>query len=173
MDYQGNRVFNVEPQYISNPENDEFVTIYRNKTDGLYYGRRKNGTDEPLYKNVDNFKKIVMKFRENGGEPEVVFYENTTLTNLSFDRIGTGDYLVQSDGNPFTNNLFYYQGVVTGRATIIPISDTSDTIGFLYVRYSNDTRFRIKVLDKNYNPINIESLIGNNWFNLPEIKIYN
>ena len=48
MDFQGNRVFNVEERYISNPENDEFVTIYRNKLDNKYYGRRANGVNEPL-----------------------------------------------------------------------------------------------------------------------------
>lgn len=46
MEFQGNRVFNVEGKYIDTPTNDEFVTIWRNKLDNKYYGRRANGTDE-------------------------------------------------------------------------------------------------------------------------------
>lgn len=39
-------VFNVEPQYIKTPVNDEFVQIYRNELDNKYYGRRASGVDE-------------------------------------------------------------------------------------------------------------------------------
>ena len=52
MNYEGNRIFNVEPSYISTPESSEFVTIFRNKLDGLYYGRKSDGTDEPLSPNI-------------------------------------------------------------------------------------------------------------------------
>lgn len=48
MEFQGNRVFNVEAKYIDTPTNDEFVTIWRNKLDNKYYGRRADGTDEPI-----------------------------------------------------------------------------------------------------------------------------
>lgn len=48
MQYQGNRVFNVESKYIDTPQNPEFVTIWRNKLDGKYYGRKSDGTDEPI-----------------------------------------------------------------------------------------------------------------------------
>lgn len=42
------RVFNVESKYITNPESNEFITIWRNKLDNKYYGRRSDGVDEPL-----------------------------------------------------------------------------------------------------------------------------
>jgi len=45
---QASRLFNVDSSYIENPENDEFVTIYRNKVNGNYYGRLANGTDEQI-----------------------------------------------------------------------------------------------------------------------------
>lgn len=48
MEYQGNRVFNVEPKYIDTPTYSEFITIFRNKNDGKYYGRKSDGTDEPI-----------------------------------------------------------------------------------------------------------------------------
>ena len=66
MDFQGNRVFNVEERYISNPENDEFVTIYRNKLDNKYYGRRANGVNEPLASNVGGSIEVFSK-QINGG----------------------------------------------------------------------------------------------------------
>jgi len=46
------RVFNVESKYITNPESNEFITIWRNKLDNKYYGRRSDGTDELLAPDV-------------------------------------------------------------------------------------------------------------------------
>lgn len=48
MESKVGRVFNVEAKYITNPENAEFITIWRNKLDNKYYGRRSDGVDEPL-----------------------------------------------------------------------------------------------------------------------------
>jgi len=48
MQSQASRLFNVDPSNITTPENDEFVTIFRNKLDGIYYGKRASGVIEPL-----------------------------------------------------------------------------------------------------------------------------
>jgi len=96
MDYQGNRAFNVEPKYISNPDNDEFVTIYRNKLDNKYYGRRKNGTDEPLGDGGSGSIEVFSK-QINGGFDltndqdtfNQCFIQNLQPGTYIFDAVGT------------------------------------------------------------------------------------
>jgi hypothetical protein len=65
MESKVGRVFNVNPNYISNPENNEFISIYRNKLDNKYYGRRSDGVDEPLGgTNGDLFVRISLTANE-------------------------------------------------------------------------------------------------------------
>jgi len=40
------RIFNIKPGYVKTPEDNEFITIFRNKDDGKYYGRKSDGSDE-------------------------------------------------------------------------------------------------------------------------------
>jgi hypothetical protein len=84
------RVFNVNPNYISNPENNEFISIYRNKLDNKYYGRRSDGVDEPLGGvSVDCFNKKI-----NGP-----FDTNDTPSTFGecFLNLESGDYIFDLD----------------------------------------------------------------------------
>ncbi len=121
---------------------------------------------------VEPFTKLVMKFRENGGEPEAVFFENTTGYSPNFFRENTGKYVITVPKDVFIKDRFYVPGIVDGRASLIPISDTTDTIGYFYIRWKSTSEIHLFVMDKNYDLINLGSLIGNNWFNVPEIKTY-
>lgn len=40
------RIFNIKPGYVKTPEDNEFITIFRNKDDGKYYGRKSDGSNE-------------------------------------------------------------------------------------------------------------------------------
>jgi hypothetical protein len=40
------RIFNIKPGYVKTPEDNEFITIFRNKDNGKYYGRKSDGSNE-------------------------------------------------------------------------------------------------------------------------------
>lgn len=85
------RIFNVKPSFITNPEDNEFVTIYRNKDDGKYYGRRSNGTDEEIGAGV-NDKNFVFQQIVNSSEWVVVHNLGKKCSVTIVDDLGNQMY---------------------------------------------------------------------------------
>jgi len=46
---QGPRIYYVDPQYIVNPENSEWLTLYKRKTDDKLVLRKSDGSEEIIF----------------------------------------------------------------------------------------------------------------------------